>query len=328
MTGRLIYVMGPSGAGKDSLLEFARKHLMGEPILFAHRYITRPSGNGEAHVALSVEEFAARSVLGLFALEWSSHSLRYGIGVEIDVWLARGCTVVVNGSRQHLQHVLARYPNTEVVHVNAAPHILEARLGARARESAEQVAARLARRAPFSLPDGVRCTTIDNSGALDAAGHVLIAFLKGGSRRSVSRTIRPPPYFPVSHPASTTRTAAQRRRQQAAPRNDAEIVARQHLFDLRDTDAERGDHLRKRPRKTADHIRLRHQPKRHRERRRRAQQTLRHRQTVRGEHRHHHAVREVIRAHGHDPFRVEQSCKRVTLASGCPARMATTNCVE
>jgi ribose 1,5-bisphosphokinase len=163
MAGRLIYVMGPSGAGKDSLLAFARRRLMGEPILFAHRYITRPSGNGEEHVALSVEEFAARSVLGLFALEWSSHSLRYGIGIELDAWLARGCTVVVNGSRQHLQHTLARYPHTEVVHVDAAPHILEARLGARA---------------PFSLPEGLRCTTIDNSGALEDAGHELIAFLQ------------------------------------------------------------------------------------------------------------------------------------------------------
>ena len=130
-------------------------------------------------------------MLGLFALEWSSHSLRYGIGIEIDAWLARGCTVVVNGSRQHLQHTLARYPRTEVVHVDAAPHILEARLGARARESAEQVAARLARRAPFSLPEGVRCTTIDNSGALEDAGHALIAFLQAGANirdiRDVSR---------------------------------------------------------------------------------------------------------------------------------------------
>ena len=130
------------------------------------------------HVALSIEEFAERSVLGLFALEWSSHSLRYGIGIELDAWLARGCTVVVNGSRQHVPHALARYPRAEIVHVDAAPHILEARLGARARESAEQVAARLARRAPFSLPSGVRCTTIDNSGALEEAGHALIAFLK------------------------------------------------------------------------------------------------------------------------------------------------------
>jgi ribose 1,5-bisphosphokinase PhnN len=62
MNGRLIYVMGPSGAGKDSLLGFARDRLKAEPILFAHRYITRPSGNGEAHVELTVEEFEVRCV--------------------------------------------------------------------------------------------------------------------------------------------------------------------------------------------------------------------------------------------------------------------------
>jgi ribose 1,5-bisphosphokinase len=180
MTGRLIYVMGPSGAGKDALLAYARERLMGEPVLFAHRYITRPSGHGEVHVALSVEEFAARSLLGLFALEWSSHSLRYGIGIELDAWLARGCTVVVNGSRQYVQHALTRYPQAEVIHVDAAPHILEARLGARARESVEQVAARLARRAPFSLPGGVRYATLDNSGELGEAGEALIALLRTG----------------------------------------------------------------------------------------------------------------------------------------------------
>ncbi|MGF6726083.1 ribose 1,5-bisphosphokinase [Paraburkholderia sp. GAS41] len=179
MNGRLIYVMGPSGAGKDSLLGFARKQLQAEPILFAHRYITRPSGNGEAHVELSVDEFKVRSVLGLFALEWSSHGLRYGIGIELDTWLERGCTVVINGSRQHLEQTLLRYPAVEVVHIDAAPHVLEARLGARARESAEQVAARLARRAPFSLPAGVHLTTIDNSGALEDAGRAFVEVVRG-----------------------------------------------------------------------------------------------------------------------------------------------------
>jgi ribose 1,5-bisphosphokinase len=181
MNGRLIYVMGPSGAGKDTLLGFARNRVTGEPILFAHRYITRPSGNGEDHVALTVEEFEARSALGLFALEWSSHGLRYGIGIELDAWLERGCTVVLNGSRQHLQQALDRYPAVDVVHIDAAPHVLEARLGARARESSEQVAARLARRAPFSLPHGVRLTTIDNSGALEDAGHAFVEVVRGAA---------------------------------------------------------------------------------------------------------------------------------------------------
>lgn len=181
MKGRLIYVMGPSGAGKDSLLGFARQRVKHEPILFAHRYITRASGNGEDHVALTMEEFAARSALGLFALEWSSHGLHYGIGIEVDVWLERGCTVVINGSRQHVRLALERYPSVDVVHIDAAPDVLAARLGARARESAEQVAARLARQAPFSLPDGVRLTTIDNSGALEDAGSVFVEVVLGAS---------------------------------------------------------------------------------------------------------------------------------------------------
>ncbi|RFU49446.1 phosphonate metabolism protein/1,5-bisphosphokinase (PRPP-forming) PhnN [Paraburkholderia sp. DHOC27] len=181
MKGRLIYVMGPSGAGKDALLGFARQRVTQEPVLFAHRYITRPSGNGEDHVALTDEEFAARSALGLFALEWSSHGLRYGIGVELDAWLERGCTVVVNGSRQHLQHALQRYPFMDVVHVEAAPEVLAARLGSRARETAEQVAARLARQAPFSLPAGVRLTRIDNSGALEDAGRVFVDVVRGAA---------------------------------------------------------------------------------------------------------------------------------------------------
>jgi ribose 1,5-bisphosphokinase len=185
MHGRLIYVMGPSGAGKDSLLGFARDRMKSEPILFAHRYITRPSGNGEVHVALTVEEFELRSALGLFALDWSSHGLRYGIGIELDAWLARGCAVVVNGSRQHVHRTFERYPATNVVHIDAAPHVLEARLGARARENAEQVAARLARRAPFSLPEGVCLTTIDNSGALEDAGRAFVDVVLGAASNAL-----------------------------------------------------------------------------------------------------------------------------------------------
>ena len=51
--------MGPSGAGKDSILDRARVlTLPGTPVVFAHRYITRPAGSGgENHVALSAAEF-------------------------------------------------------------------------------------------------------------------------------------------------------------------------------------------------------------------------------------------------------------------------------
>ncbi|MBV8262011.1 MAG: phosphonate metabolism protein/1,5-bisphosphokinase (PRPP-forming) PhnN, partial [Paraburkholderia sp.] len=104
MKGGLIYVMGPSGAGKDTLLRYARGRLARESVVFAHRYITREDsggGGGENHIALTEAEFETRSQRGLFALQWRSHALRYGVGVEIDQWMALGCTVVVNGSRAY-----------------------------------------------------------------------------------------------------------------------------------------------------------------------------------------------------------------------------------
>ncbi len=40
--GQLVYVMGASGSGKDSLLQALRPRLRGVPVAFARRYITRP----------------------------------------------------------------------------------------------------------------------------------------------------------------------------------------------------------------------------------------------------------------------------------------------
>lgn len=177
MTGRIVYVMGPSGAGKDTLLQFARTRLNGSRVVFAHRYITRPAdAGGENHVQLSQEEFALRADSGLFALEWSSHGLRYGIGIEIEAWMARGFRVVVNGSRVHLARAAERYPGLKAVHVDARAEVLAARLAARGRETIEEVRARLARKAPLALPAhlDLELTEIDNSGPLEHAGSALV----------------------------------------------------------------------------------------------------------------------------------------------------------
>ena len=173
MNGRLIYVMGPSGVGKDTLLAYARVQLAeaGLPVLFAHRYITRAAdAGGENHIALTQAEFAERSTLGLFALEWQSHGLRYGIGREIDLWLARGATVVINGSRGYCQDALAVYPAMGVVLIEADNQVLARRLASRGRESEQQVRDRLAHRPAFELPEGAQFARIDSSGPAGRAG--------------------------------------------------------------------------------------------------------------------------------------------------------------
>ncbi|CAB3809498.1 phosphonate metabolism protein/1,5-bisphosphokinase (PRPP-forming) PhnN [Paraburkholderia fynbosensis] len=172
--GRLIYVMGPSGAGKDSLLGFVRERI-GSQVMFAHRYITRPVSEGENHVALTHDEFAARLASGVFSMHWQSHGLHYGIGVEIDAWLARGLMVIVNGSREHAPAALERYPHTQFVHIHANPAVLAARLERRGREDSQQMEARLARRPALVLPHEAQITTIDNSGLLADAGEQLLA---------------------------------------------------------------------------------------------------------------------------------------------------------
>ncbi len=57
MPGKLIWLVGPSGSGKDSLLAALREREHPQ-LLVAHRYITRPFNAGsENHIALSEHEF-------------------------------------------------------------------------------------------------------------------------------------------------------------------------------------------------------------------------------------------------------------------------------
>jgi len=171
---RLIYIMGPSGSGKDSLMAEARLRLPAEaPVVFAHRYITRPAdAGGENHVALSRDEFELRLSRGLFALSWESHGFAYGIGREIDIWMEAGLSVVVNGSREALSRFAVAYPELLPVLVDVPEEILRQRLGARGREDAGEIKARLAR-AHMAVTETPALVRFDNSGPLAERGQAL-----------------------------------------------------------------------------------------------------------------------------------------------------------
>lgn len=175
MRARLIYVVGASGSGKDSLMRYARARLADNPaVVFAHRYITRDAhAGGENHIALSAAEFAARRRAGLFALDWESHGHAYGIGVEINIWLLMGMTVVVNGSREYLSVAQRKYPDLTPVWIEVSSAVLRERLAARGREDAAAIEARLQRHC--SLQDRERVgEAIRNDGELAAAGEALV----------------------------------------------------------------------------------------------------------------------------------------------------------
>ena len=75
MMGKLIWLMGPSGSGKDSLLAELRLREQTQ-LLVAHRYITRDASAGsENHIALSEQEFFTRAGQNLLALSWHANGL-------------------------------------------------------------------------------------------------------------------------------------------------------------------------------------------------------------------------------------------------------------
>jgi ribose 1,5-bisphosphokinase len=179
INNRLFYLIGASGSGKDTLMDYARQHLKESDILFAHRYITRPfSAGGENHIALTEKEFFKRRQGGLFALHWHSHGQYYGIGIEIDAWLERGFSVVVNGSRAYLQQALQHYPDLLPVWVRVSEDILQQRLLQRGRESDAQIQVRLKRAQQFQPPELKTLITVHNNGTIAHAGEELVALLQ------------------------------------------------------------------------------------------------------------------------------------------------------
>ena len=63
--GTLFYVVGASGVGKDTLLNFVKSKItVGEKVLFAHRYITRDAfSGGENHIELSWQQLCPQAHL-------------------------------------------------------------------------------------------------------------------------------------------------------------------------------------------------------------------------------------------------------------------------
>lgn len=175
---RLYYVMGSSGAGKDSIMQYARSRLASDDrVVFAHRYITRPSdAGGENHIALSDEEFERRLDLGLFCMNWRSHGYQYGLGVEIIAWLDRGVDVVMNGSRNYLEEARRVFPGIAPVLITVSTDVLRERLLARGRESGEEIEKRIQRNLEIDVDDS-QAIRVSNDGPLEESGKQFLSIL-------------------------------------------------------------------------------------------------------------------------------------------------------
>lgn len=177
MSGTFVAVVGASGSGKDSLIDYARRHLPEEHMHFVRRVVTRAAEPGsEDHDSLTDEAFRQADAEGRFALSWQAHGLCYGLPLTLEDALAQGRVVVANLSREVIPALVARYPGALVVEVAAAPDVIAARLSRRGRETPQSIEARMSRDVSVRLPAST--VHIDNSGPLEFAGARFTDLLK------------------------------------------------------------------------------------------------------------------------------------------------------
>lgn len=178
--GTLFLVVGPSGAGKDTLIDGAKAALKDDPkFIFARRVITRPAdAGGEDHTPMTEDAFEAAAKQGAFLLSWRAHGLRYGIPGTVAGEIDAGKNVVANVSRAVIAEAAEKIPITRVILVTAPLEVLAERLAARGRENKSDILERLSR-ADAPLPEGVQKIEVVNDATPEEGVRRFIAALTG-----------------------------------------------------------------------------------------------------------------------------------------------------
>lgn len=188
--GRLVLVVGPSGAGKDTLIAGARVASAGDgSLVFPRRVVTRPSSAAEDHDTLDASAFERAVGDAAFALWWHAHGNSYGIPASVDVDIRLGRTVVCNVSRTIIARARQRYRHVLVIAITAPEDVLRSRLALRQRLGDGSIAQRIGRSATVE-PLFEADVTIANVGKPEAGVRRLLRAIRhdvadGRRRRSV-----------------------------------------------------------------------------------------------------------------------------------------------
>lgn len=180
MSGLWVFVCGPSGAGKDSVMNWAAAALAERnDIVFSRRIVTRASQPGSDHDPVTSQQFSRLIGDGGLVWSWEAHGFHYGIASHYAPLVAAGKIVVVNGSREHA-YSLGSMAQVRIVQIVADPAQLATRLEKRGRDAHDEVTRRLARNELFY--DLRADCTILNQGELADAGQQLVDYLVDGVR--------------------------------------------------------------------------------------------------------------------------------------------------
>ncbi|MBR0708329.1 phosphonate metabolism protein/1,5-bisphosphokinase (PRPP-forming) PhnN [Bradyrhizobium liaoningense] len=175
--GRLVLVVGPSGAGKDTLLRLAQAACSDDSdIVFPRRIVTRASSADEDNIAVSPDDFHRAREHGDFAVHWEAHGHAYALPLEINDDIRAGRAVVANVSRTVIAALRQAYANVVVVAITAPPDVLAQRLAARARHSDGNIAERLSRSVDNASAQAD--VTILNAGSADYHSRQLVRVIR------------------------------------------------------------------------------------------------------------------------------------------------------
>ncbi len=174
--GIFVGVVGASGAGKDSVIRFARQALAGDGrFVFPRRVVTRAGGSAEDSEEATYDDFLQREAEGAFVLSWRAHGISYGIPSSVNDDIRSMRIVTVNISREVIPLVRERFKNFRIVEIVASVAVVERRLAARGRETHDDIVARIVRNSAYTnVPSDMR---IHNDNALEEAGRNFIGFL-------------------------------------------------------------------------------------------------------------------------------------------------------
>lgn len=133
----------------------------------------------EDHVAVTIEALNRLRDTCALGLHWQANGLHFGIGIEVEYWLATGLNVLAKGSCQHLSQASARFPQLRPILIEVSSQKLGKRLRARGLEDEHEVLARIERALSMALPVHPRLRVLRNGDALEIAGEALQPAITG-----------------------------------------------------------------------------------------------------------------------------------------------------
>lgn len=178
VSGYFFAVVGPSGAGKDSLMDGAKLVLPKHQYVFAKRVVTRPAGQvGEDYESCPEATFIEREQQGEFLVTWQAHGFRYGLKKSLQEQQQAGIHVLANCSRAAITRLATKVHNLVVLEIWAKPEVLAERLKHRGRETTQEIALRLAREGQV-IPDTIKTIRISNNARLQDAIDAFVVAIK------------------------------------------------------------------------------------------------------------------------------------------------------